>query len=62
MCNKTGAILLKINKAFYRPAEVELLLGDPSEAQEDLHWEKSIDFPTLVRRMVEYDIKEINAT
>ena len=60
--NKTGYILLKINKDFYRPAEVELLLGDPSEAQKDLHWEKSVDFSTLVRRMVEHDIKEINAT
>lgn len=62
MCVKTGAILLKINKEFYRPAEVELLLGDPSEAQKDLHWEKSVDFSTLVRRMVVNDIKEINAT
>jgi len=59
---QTGSILLNINKDFYRPAEVELLLGDPSEAQKDLHWEKSVDFSTLVRRMVEHDIKEINAT
>ncbi len=54
----TGAILLKINRDFYRPAEVELLLGDPSEAQKDLNWEKSVDFSTLVRRMVDNDIKE----
>ena len=60
--NETGYILLKINKDFYRPAEVELLLGDPSEAQKDLHWEKSVDFPALVGRMVNNDIKEINAT
>jgi len=60
--NETGSILLKINKDFYRPAEVELLLGDPSEAQKDLHWEKSVDFSTLVRRMVDNDIEEINAT
>lgn len=59
---QTGSILLNINKDFYRPAEVELLLGDPSEAQKDLHWEKSVDFTTLVRRMVDNDIKEINAT
>jgi len=60
--SETGSIILNINKDFYRPAEVELLLGDPSEAQKDLHWEKSVDFSTLVRRMVEHDIKEINAT
>jgi len=59
---QTGSILLNINKDFYRPAEVELLLGDPSEAQKDLHWEKSVDFSTLVRRMVDNDIEEINAT
>jgi GDPmannose 4,6-dehydratase len=59
---KTGSILLNINKDFYRPAEVELLLGDPSEAQKDLNWEKSVDFTTLVRRMVVNDIEEINAT
>ncbi len=59
--DESGSILLKINKDFYRPAEVELLLGDPSEAQKDLHWEKSVDFTTLVRRMVHNDIKEINA-
>ena len=62
MHTETGAILLKINKDFYRPAEVELLLGDPSEAQKDLHWEKSIDFATLVRRMVNNDLKQIDAT
>ena len=62
MHTKTGYILLNINKDFYRPAEVELLLGDPSEAKKDLHWEKSIDFPTLVRRMVDNDIKKIDAT
>ena len=55
-----GKILLKINKKFYRPAEVELLLGDPSEAQNELNWEKIVDFKTLVRRMIENDIKEIN--
>jgi GDPmannose 4,6-dehydratase len=54
--------LLKINEKFYRPAEVELLLGDPSEAQKELNWEKTVDFPDLVRRMCENDFKEINAT
>jgi GDPmannose 4,6-dehydratase len=51
-------IIAKINPKFYRPAEVELLLGDPSEAQKDLNWEKGVDFHTLVRRMVDNDIEE----
>lgn len=54
--------LMKINPNFYRPAEVELLLGDPSEAQKDLNWKKSVDFRELVRRMCANDFKEINAT
>lgn len=54
----TGKIVLKINPKFYRPAEVELLLGDPSEAQNELNWEKSVDFDTLVRRMVSNDIEK----
>jgi len=54
----TGKIVLKINPKFYRPAEVELLLGDPSEAQNELNWEKSVDFDTLVRRMVINDIEK----
>ena len=54
--------LVKVNPDFYRPAEVDLLLGDPSEAQKDLNWEKSVDFPSLVRRMTLNDLKEINAT
>jgi GDPmannose 4,6-dehydratase len=58
----TGKILMKINEEYYRPAEIDILLGDPSEAQKELHWEKSIDFTDLVRRMVQHDIKEANST
>ena len=53
---------MKVNTDFYRPAEVDLLLGDPSEAQKDLKWKKSVDFKSLVCRMCEHDFKEINAT
>lgn len=57
----SGISLVKVNPDFYRPAEVDLLWGDPSEAQKDLNWEKSVDFPGLVRRMVVNDLKEINS-
>jgi GDPmannose 4,6-dehydratase len=57
----SGISLVKVNPDFYRPAEVDLLWGDPSEAQKDLNWEKSVDFPELVRRMVANDLKEINS-
>lgn len=40
-----------------RPAEVDLLLGDPSKARRVLKWEPEVDFPTLVRMMVDADLK-----
>lgn len=55
---KTNVVLVKINKEFYRPAEVELLLGNPYKAIKELGWKKRVDFPTLVRRMVENAAKE----
>jgi GDPmannose 4,6-dehydratase len=39
-----------------RPAEVDLLIGDPTKAREKLGWTPSIDFPTLVQRMVDADL------
>jgi GDPmannose 4,6-dehydratase len=53
-----GEILIKINPKFYRPAEVELLLGDPREAEEKLGWKRKISFDMLVKRMVEFDLHE----
>jgi GDPmannose 4,6-dehydratase len=43
---------------FYRPAEVDLLVGDPSKAGEKLGWEPSVSFKELVRIMVEADLKD----
>jgi len=45
-----------VNPQFYRPAEVEVLLGDPSKAHRKLGWKHSIDFADLVGEMVESDI------
>ena len=41
---------------FYRPAEVDLLIGDPSKAKEQLGWEPEVDFPTLINMMVDNDL------
>jgi GDPmannose 4,6-dehydratase len=57
-----GNALMKVNPNFYRPAEVDLLLGDPSEVEKELGWKKKVDFKSLVCRMCEHDFKEINAT
>jgi GDPmannose 4,6-dehydratase len=53
-----GKILVKINPEFYRPAEVEVLLGDSSSARRELGWEPKINFLELVRKMVAHDLKE----
>lgn len=51
----TGQVLIAINPYYFRPAEVESLLGDCTKAKEQLGWEKNISFDELVREMVEYD-------
>jgi GDPmannose 4,6-dehydratase len=42
---------------FFRPSEVDLLIGDPSKAQDKLGWKREVEFPELVTRMVRHDIK-----
>lgn len=50
------------NPAFMRPAEVDILLGDPSKAERDLGWQREVDFQGLVNLMVEHDLNLINVT
>jgi len=51
-------VLVEINPEFYRPAEVDLLLGDPTLAEKELGWERKTDFYGLVKKMVDKDIRE----
>lgn len=53
----TGNVVISINPDFFRPAEVDLLLGDPSKAENELGWKRAVDFPGLVKLMVEHDLK-----
>ena len=55
--NSTGKVLVKINEKYFRPAEVELLLGDPSKAEKELGWERQVSFQELVSGMVKYDLE-----
>ena len=61
----TGKVIVKVNPKFFRPAEVELLIGNPAKADTKLGWERQIKFPELVERMVKNDLalveKEIKA-
>ena len=52
---KTGKIVVKVNPEFFRPAEVDILIGDPSKAEKVLGWKREISFTELVERMVEND-------
>lgn len=54
---KTGDTLIEIDERYFRPTEVELLLGDPSKAKKLLGWEHTIPFSQLVEEMVTEDLK-----
>lgn len=53
----TGKVIVKINKSFFRPAEVDILLGDASKAEKALGWKREIGFQELVERMVKNDLE-----
>ncbi len=54
--SKTGNLLVAVDSRYFRPTEVETLLGDPSKAKEKLGWEPKITFKELVYEMMENDI------
>ena len=56
-----GKTVIKINPAFFRPADVEFLLGDPSKAETILGWKRNISFDELVKRMAENDLRLVEA-
>jgi GDPmannose 4,6-dehydratase len=53
----TGKVVVKVNPKFYRPAEVELLIGDPQKAQKVLGWESKTTLEELCAMMVEADLR-----
>ena len=55
----TGKIVVNINPVYYRPAEVDLLLGDPSKAKNQLGWESKMSLDELSKTMVDADIEFI---
>lgn len=56
---KTGKLLIDVNPEFFRPAEVEILLGDSSFAETTLGWKRKISFNELVKMMVESDLEKV---
>lgn len=58
---KTGDVIVKINPQFYRPAEVDLLVGDASKAKTELGWEATTTLEELCAMMVDADLRRIKA-
>jgi GDPmannose 4,6-dehydratase len=56
---KTGRVLVEISKEFYRPAEVEVLIGDASKVKAALNWAPKTKFIDLVAFMAEADLKRL---
>lgn len=56
---KTGKVLVDISQEFYRPAEVDILVGNSAKAKEKLGWKPGTKFKDLVSMMVEADIKRV---
>jgi len=54
---ETGKVLVRIDPAYFRPAEVELLHGNPAKAEKKLGWKRSVDFDSLVKEMTLADLK-----
>lgn len=59
---REGDVILRVDPRYYRPAEVESLLGDPSRAKARLRWEPKISLRELCREMVQADLEEAKKT
>lgn len=57
-CAKTGKLLVDVDPKFFRPAEVDLLLGDPTKAERILGWRRKVTFNELVKMMVAADLSK----
>jgi GDPmannose 4,6-dehydratase len=55
----TGKVLIAIDPRYYRPTEVDLLIGDPSKAREKLGWEPKVKLAELVKMMIKTDEKSV---
>lgn len=53
-------VLVKIDPAYFRPTEVDLLIGDPTKAKKELGWECTIKFKELVENMVDADLAYVD--
>lgn len=55
---KKGDVVVRVDERYFRPAEVETLLGDPTNAKEKLGWTPEISCEEMIREMIEYDLSQ----
>jgi len=56
ICRESGKTIIRIDPRYFRPTEVDLLLGDPSRAGKELGWKPEVDLDELISMMVTYDL------
>ncbi|MBM7866682.1 GDP-mannose 4,6-dehydratase [Heliobacterium gestii] len=56
---ETGKVLVEVDRRYFRPTEVDILLGDPSKARNELKWQPTVTFPELVTLMMTEDLKRV---
>ena len=54
----TGETIIRVDPQYFRPTEVETLMGDASKAKKDLSWEPKITIEEMIKEMINYDLKE----
>jgi GDPmannose 4,6-dehydratase len=57
---RTGQTLVQVDPSYFRPTEVDILIGDPSKAKRELAWQATTPFDSLVREMVAEDLKNVS--
>jgi GDPmannose 4,6-dehydratase len=60
-CARTGKVLVRVSPKFYRPAEVDLLIGDASKAERELGWKAETSLEQLCQMMVDADLRRNEA-
>ncbi len=59
VCKSSKRIIIEIDKKYFRPSEVDILIGDFSKAKKELKWSPTISFNNLVKEMVEHDLNRL---
>jgi GDPmannose 4,6-dehydratase len=52
---------VEVSEKYFRPAEVDLLIGDPAHAKKVLNWQPKVSFEELVKMMVDADLADLNS-